>query len=147
MGYRRVFIIRKDLHLSPGKLAAMVGHCAEAYWTRIIKRNIVNDPYNFKDCYAYTEIEIDKDIYEQYICGSFVKTICEARNRNHLIKAIAIAEELDLIEDVDFGIINDNCYTELTPENEDGTTTVGIWFKPLPNEIAHKISKKYPLYK
>ena len=33
---RRLFIIRKDLHLSAGKLAAMVGHCAEAYWTRLI---------------------------------------------------------------------------------------------------------------
>ncbi len=29
---RRLFIIRKDLNLSPGKLAAMVGHCAEGYW-------------------------------------------------------------------------------------------------------------------
>lgn len=28
---RRLFIIRKDLNLSPGKLAAMVGHCAEVY--------------------------------------------------------------------------------------------------------------------
>lgn len=28
---RRLFIIRKDLNLSPGKLAAMVGHCAEGY--------------------------------------------------------------------------------------------------------------------
>ena len=37
---RRLFIIRKDLHLSSGKLAAMVGHCAEGYWTRLIKNNI-----------------------------------------------------------------------------------------------------------
>ena len=35
---------------------------------------------------------------------------------------------------------------ELTPENEDGTTTVGIWFCPLPDEKAHAISKKYHLY-
>ena len=34
---RRLFIIRKDLHLSAGKLAAMVGHCAEAYWTNLIR--------------------------------------------------------------------------------------------------------------
>ena len=39
MGYRRLFIIRKDLQLSPGKLAAMVGHCAEAYWTRMLSMN------------------------------------------------------------------------------------------------------------
>ena len=41
MGYRRVFIIRKDLHLSSGKLAAMVAHCAEAYCTRMIKNDVM----------------------------------------------------------------------------------------------------------
>ena len=63
------------------------------------------------------------------------------------MKAKTIAEELGLVEDVDFGVINDCCLTELTPENEDGTCTVGIWFKPLDDEIAHKISKKYQLYR
>ena len=54
---------------------------------------------------------------------------------------------LGLTEDVDFGLINDKCLTELTPENEDGTCTVGIWFKPLDDEVSKKISKKYQLYK
>ena len=62
------------------------------------------------------------------------------------MKAKTIAEELELVEDVDFGFINDCCLTELTPENEDDTCTVGIWFKPLDDEVAHKISKKYQLY-
>lgn len=31
---RRLFIIRKDLHLSPGKLAVMVAHCVEGYWMK-----------------------------------------------------------------------------------------------------------------
>ena len=30
---------------------------------------------------------------------------------------------------------------------EDGTTTIGIWFKPLPDDVAHMISKKYKLYR
>ena len=34
---RRLFIIRKDLHLTVGKLAAMVSHCAEAYWLNLLK--------------------------------------------------------------------------------------------------------------
>ena len=34
MGYRRLFIMRKDLNMSAGKLAAQVAHCAEAYWTK-----------------------------------------------------------------------------------------------------------------
>ena len=40
---RRLFIIRKDLNLKPGKLAAMVGHCAEAFWTNILKAGKIVD--------------------------------------------------------------------------------------------------------
>lgn len=134
---RRLFIIRKDLHLSAGKLAAMVGHCAEAYWINLIKESMYGG-----ECF----LNIDKDIYEQYINGIFTKTICEAKNLNHLMKAKEIAEKLGLVQGIDFDFIKDKCLTELTPENEDGTCTVGIWFKPLDDEIAHKISKKYQLY-
>lgn len=145
MGYRRLFIIRKDLNLSAGKLAAMVGHCAEAYWTRNLqekKRCYCGDGRGECKC----EMIISTDIMDNYIKDSFVKTICQAKNRNNLLKAKTIAVELGLIEGKDFGEINDKCLTELTPENEDGTTLVGVWFKPLPDEVAHKISKKYHLY-
>ena len=41
----------------------------------------------------------------------------------------------------------DACLTELTPEwvdeNGEGRCTVGLWFKPLKDEVAHSISKKY----
>ena len=40
---RRLFIIRKDLKLKPGKLAAMVGHCCEAYWTNAMKAAAAED--------------------------------------------------------------------------------------------------------
>lgn len=144
---RRLFIIRKDLHLSPGKLAAMVAHCSEAFWTRIIKNNleVISGPEG--NMYRLNSVFLDTDIVEQYICGIFTKTICEARNLNQLKKAENIANELGLIKGVDYDYINDKCLTELTPENEDGTCTVGIWFKPLNDEIAHKISKKFPLYR
>ena len=150
MGYRRLFIIRKDLSLTSGKLAAMVGHCAEAYWTRMIRdfkgmEHKVIEKYGGGSYYDVSFI-VDGEIMNEYINGSFVKTICQAKNRNQLLKAKTIATELGLVEGTDFGEINDKCLTELTPENEDGTTLVGIWFKPLPDEIAHKISKKYHLY-
>lgn len=135
---RRVFIIRKDLHLSSGKLGAMLSHCAEAYWMNLIKAHYIDGKCVFV---------IDKNIYDNYINDKFVKTICEAKNINQLNKAKDIAIKLGLIEGLDFGYINDACLTELFPENEDGTCTVGMWFKPLDDELAHKISKKYQLYK
>ena len=90
---------------------------------------------------------ISKEIVEEYLQGEFTKTICEARNKAHLLKAKTIAEELGLKEGADFGLIYDACHTELIPEEENGTTLTGIWFKPLPDELAHKISKKYQLYR
>lgn len=141
---RRLFIMRKDLNMSPGKLAAQVGHCCEAYWTNLIRSSI---NANKNEVSTEISISLTNDIIDGYINNRFVKTICEARNLNQLLKAKTKALELGLIEGEDFGLINDACFTELTPENEDGTCTTGIWFKPLPDDIAHQISKKYQLYK
>lgn len=144
MEYRRLFIMRKDLHMSAGKLAAQVAHCAEAYWMRLIRDNT---GYACTETYVVCDMRIQRDLYDSYINGSFVKTICEAKNKAHLLKAKAKAKELGLIEDVDFGLIYDNCRTELAPEEENGTTLTGIWFRPLPDDIAHGISKNYQLYR
>ena len=141
---RRLFIMRKDLNMSAGKLAAQVGHCAEAYWTRGLRAGLkVYDDFKGYDC----EVIIPKEIYEGYVNGSFVKTICEARNKNHLLKAKTMADDLGLVQNEDYGLIYDRCFTELEPEEEDGTTLTGIWFKPLDDDTAHTISKKYQLYK
>lgn len=137
---RRLFILRKDiLKENTGKAIAMIAHCSEAYWTNWLRKNT--------DLNGHVDGWIDEDIFEKYINASFVKTICEAKNLNHLKKAEEKAKELGLVENIDFGYINDNCLTVLTPENEDGTTTVGIWFKPLTDDISCQISKKYQLYK
>lgn len=141
---RRLFIMRKDLHMSTGKLLAQACHCAEAYWTRGLQSNA----HHIADGSGYRILmEIPEDVFDEYVCGIFTKTICEARNKNHLIKAKTIADEMGLTENVDYGLIYDKCLTELIPEEADGTTLTGIWFRPLPDEQAHTISKKYQLYK
>lgn len=191
---RRLFIIRKDLQLHPGKLAAMVGHCAEGYWLNVFKYLSVvedneydtlpvetpNDPdywmrYRHPAVYEAAKaahergektfkfkaensrptktisFEIPKEIWEGYINDIFTKTICEAKNLNHLMKVEEVAKELGLVPLVDYGYIDDVCKTDLTPEFTDengvGRCRVGIWFKPLPDDISHKLSKKYQLYK
>lgn len=141
---RRVFIIRKDLHLTPEKLASQVGHAAELYWINLIKRAKIERDEVLQ---PYVSFFVPDDIFYNYINGIYTKTICEARNLKNLMKAKAIADELGLKENEDYGFINDKCLTELKPENEDGTTTVGMWFAPLADEVAHKISKKFPLYR
>lgn len=189
---RRVFVIRKDLHLKPGKMGAMLGHLCEAYWTNLMKASIVIDNefmtlpawenygngkegpalYKHPDLYRLSKeaydrgekhfttlrenprksvtvtMEVPKSIWHDYVNGIFTKTICEARNLENMKKRVMpVVEELGLVEGVDYGYINDRCLTDLTPENEDGTCTVGMWFRPLPDEDAHKISKKFQLYR
>ena len=141
---RRLFIIRKDLNLSAGKLAAMVAHCAEGYWTRLIARNATTgEQYS-------VQFTVDKAVMDEYINGIFKKTICEAKNLNHLMKVKEVADGLGLVQGEDYDFIDDACLTELTPEAVDekgnGYCRVGVWFKPLSDEISHTLSKKYQLY-
>lgn len=97
------------------------------------------------------EIKIDAETYNDWICGIFTKTICEARNKNQLLKAKKMAEELGTEEGKDFFLIKDNCLTELEPEEVDkngvGRTLTYIGFRPLPDDVVHEISRKFQLYR
>lgn len=159
MSMRRLIIIRKDLNLKPGKLMAMSMHLAEAYWTNLIKRVPHLAPALTEDGgnapYYRMVLTIPRDVMDNYVFGIFTKTICECKNLTDLKKVENVIKELNeclpvdcqLKYGIDYGYINDCCLTDLTPENEDGTTTIGIWFKPLKDEDAFKISKKFKLYR
>ena len=148
---RQLIIARKDLNMSPGKLAAQVAHASWAFISNGIRKCMETaklDEYEQK--YTF-KLSLDKDIAEEWFCGIFTKTVCEAKNKNQLLKAKEIAEELGLVEGKDFFLIKDACNTELTPEEIDengiGRTLTCIGFRPLDDETAWKISKKFQLYK
>ena len=200
MGYRQVIIARKDLNLSPGKLAAQCSHASILYFTNLIKENNKSystnvykcreedgspTPYKNPAIYDYScaynaagkdvfylnpigtndkgftvyepadapdrnyrvEFNINADILDQWIKDGMTKTVCEAKNKNQLLKVKDIAKELGLIENKDYFCVYDKCLTELTAEENTGVTLTCIGFKPLPDEIAWKISKKYQLYR
>ena len=81
---RRLFIMRKDLHMSTGKLLAQVMHCAEAYWTSKIRKGNL---YRTNDGQYMAQMTMPTEVYADYVCGSFTKTVCEAKNKNQLLKA------------------------------------------------------------
>lgn len=145
---RQLIIARKDLNMSPGKLAAQVAHASWAFLSQKIrgegKRMSLTTNY-------LVPIIIQKQVYEEWFCGIFTKTICEAKNLKQLLKAKTIAENLGMKEGEDFFLIWDACLTELQPEkyDEDGTgrTLTCIGFRPLDDKTAWKISKKFQLYK
>ena len=108
------------------------------------------EPCKF-DCEYAAHLRFDKETMEEWFDGLSIKTVCEAKNRNHLLKAATMAEELGLREGKDYFIVRDVCLTELTPEEVDeygiGITLTCIGFRPLPDDLAHRISRKYQLYK
>ena len=150
---RQLIIARKDLNMSAGKLAAQVSHASMAFLTTPL-RDAKDDKDKIKknENKGYVvEVEVDAETYENWICGIFTKTICEAKNRNQLLKAKKMAEAMGMKEGKDFFLIKDNCLTELEPEEMDehgvGRTLTCIGFRPLPDDVAHMISRKFQLYR
>ena len=86
---RQLIIARKDLNMSAGKLAAQVSHASMAWLSHVIRRSPRTDEGSK---YIYT-VEIDKDIVEQWLNGIITKTVCEAKNKSQLLKAVVLAEE------------------------------------------------------
>lgn len=149
---RQVIIARKDLGMSAGKLAAQCCHASEAFLARSIEAGqCIAESGSADDIIDTMQIQMRRDIRERWMGDIFTKTICAAKNRNQLMKAVTIAENLGLQEGKDFFLIKDCCLTELEPEEigEDGVgrTLTCIGFRPLPDDVAHAISKKYQLYK
>ena len=151
---RQLIIVRKDLNMSPGKLAAQVSHASMTFLSAAFLSSgadhVLSADTGETESYAVT-LHIPADIYEQWFMDIYTKTICEAKNRNQLMKAAAMADELGLVEGRDYFLIRDHCLTELEPEEvgEDGIgkTLTCIGFRPLPDDTAHAISRKFQLYK
>ena len=140
--YKQIIIARKDLNMSHGKLAAQVSHGSMAFLSWFIRNNV--DENGHVDGY------IDTGILNNWLNGSFTKVVLGAKNKNQLLKAKKMAEDMGMVEGKDFFLIKDNCNTELEPEEIDengvGRTLTCIGFVPMPEEIIDKIGKKYQLY-
>ena len=135
--YKQIIIARKDLNMSPGKLSTQVSHGSMAFLSWFIRNNV--------DLDGHVDGYIDEDILKYWINGEFTKCVLQAKNKNQLLKAKTIAEELGMKEGEDFFCIYDNCHTELEPE-ENGRTLTVIGFAPMDSEIIDKIGRKYHLY-
>lgn len=148
--YKQIIISRKDLNMSPGKLAAQVSHGSMAFLTWMIRNNSGKWISSDDTTYYSSELTFDKNLFEQWINGEFTKCVLQAKNKNQLLKAKTMAEELGMKEGEDFWLIYDSCRTELNPEfiDENGVerTLTCIGFKPFEETLIDKIGKKYHLY-
>lgn len=150
---KQLIIARKDLKMSPGKLAAQVSHASIAFLTKMIRDNMIGAVHYInpvEDVCIIDSFYIDRATYDYWINGTFTKIVCGAKDKASLEEVYNISYELGLKENIDYFVIKDNCLTELSPEEVDsdgvGRTITCIGFRPLPNEICYEISKNYQLY-
>ena len=140
--YKQIIIVRKDLNMSHGKMAAQVAHASMSFLSWFIRNNVDSD--------GHIDAWFDKGILDNWIDGIYTKVVLQAKNRNQLMKAVTLAEELGLVENKDFFLIKDNCLTELKPEEVDengvGHTLTCIGFAPMDSEIIDKVAKKFHVY-
>ena len=92
--FKQLIIARRDLNMSPGKLAAQVSHASIAflleklYWG---SKEVVKE----RDGLIYhIGISLDRDLFHNWIAEAETKVVCRAKNKNDLLKAVKIAEEL-----------------------------------------------------
>lgn len=127
--YKQLIIARKDLNMSPGKLAAQVSHASIAFLLEKIlwgSKEVVRE----RD---HMDISLDTDLFHDWITGAETKVVCRAKNKDDLLRAVEAAKELGMEEYKDYFLIYD-----ASPE---GTLTC-IGFRPK----IDKIGKKYQLY-
>lgn len=157
--YKQIIIVRKDLNMSPGKMAAQVAHASMEFLRQdIIARSdkIYESggvgsikPFssvNKQTVFYRSSLGMQKDFYEDWLSGVHAKTVLQAKNKNKLLKVYDYAKEVGLEIYEDFYPIYDNCYTELGPEENDGTTLTCIGFRPMKSEVIDQIAKNYHLY-
>lgn len=158
--YKQIIIVRKDLHMSAGKMAAQVAHASSAFLVNMIRDNVIGEIFHGPGhvgefmkpvgVYRIDSFDIDKGIFEEWLDGEYLKAVLQAKSRNNLLKAKTMAEELGMEEGKDFFLIRDNCHTELEPEEYDetgqGKTLTCIGFVPMDAEKADIIGRKYHLF-
>jgi len=106
-------IIRKDLNMSSGKLAAQVSHASMGA--------ILGPKVNGK------VILLDHPYVQEWLNGSFTKLVVYVKSKQKLLNII---EKLD-IDKIHHKLIWDSCRTELVPEEENGTTLTCVGLIPL----------------
>lgn len=142
MNYKQVIVVRKDLNMSPGKLAAQVSHASMAFLTRAIQSAAVRSDSE----HVSATLTFNYDFFRNWLAGSFTKVVLEAKNKNQLYKCIETALDFGMVENRDFFVICDSCRTELEPE-EDGSTVTCVGFIPFPSDMIDVITGKYQLYR
>lgn len=139
--YKQVIVVNKSLNMSPGKLGAMVAHGATAFFCEWFKRNIVTSNETYNDYLITPNARVDKELFAQWISGSFTKIVLEVENDAAMKAIIEKAHEYGMVNRQDFFNIVDE-----STEFLDIPQWAVIAFKPMEAEKIDPITGDLSLY-
>lgn len=139
--YKQVIVVNKGLKMSPGKLGAMVAPCATAFFCEWFKRNVTTSNETCNDYTISPNARADKELFAQWISGSFTKIVLEVENDAAMKEIIKKAHEHNMVNRQDFFNIVDE-----STEFLDIPQWAVIAFKPMETEKIDLITGELSLY-
>lgn len=139
--YKQVIVVNKGLKMSPGKLGTMVAHGATAFFCEWFKRNVTTSNESCNDYTISPNARADKELFAQWISGSFTKIVLEVENDAAMKEIIKKAHEHNMVNRQDFFNIVDE-----STEFLDIPQWAAIAFKPMETEKIDLITGELSLY-
>lgn len=139
--YKQVIVVNKSLNMSPGKLGTMVAHGATAFFCEWFKRNVTTSNETCNDYTISPNARADKELFAQWISGSFTKIVLEVENDAAMKEIIKKAHEHNMVNRQDFFNIVDE-----STEFLDIPQWAVIAFKPMETEKIDLITGELSLY-
>lgn len=81
--FKQLIIARRDLNMSPGKLAAQVSHASIAF----LLEKLYWGSKEVDGLIYHIGISLDRDLFHNWIAEAETKVVCRAKNKNDLLKA------------------------------------------------------------
>lgn len=133
---KQLIVVRKDLEMPVGKLAAQVSHASLLSFLNSLDKTDEKNENAEKNKETYI---LDKNNYSyDWIHGSFTKVVLGVKNESQLLKYKKIAEE----NGIPFALITDEGRTCF--DREPTITCLGVG--PYDNDILDKFFKRLRLY-
>lgn len=139
--YKQVIVVNKSLNMSPGKLGVMVAHGATSFFCEWFKRNVVTSNETYNDYLINPNARVDKELFAQWISGSFTKIVLEVEDDAAMKAIIEKAHEYGMVNRQDFFNIVDE-----STEFLDIPQWAVIAFKPMEAEKIDPITGDLSLY-
>lgn len=139
--YKQVIVVNKSLNMSPGKLGAMVAHGATSFFCEWFKRNVVTSNETYNDYLINPNARVGKELFAQWISGSFTKIVLEVEDDAAMKAIIEKAHEYGMVNRQDFFNIVDE-----STEFLDIPQWAVIAFKPMEAEKIDPITGDLSLY-